>query len=219
MKNSSIALLIITVLLAVMYGILGYFYSTFYQLELIVLPLVFVISAILTFLLSWVKPLREWKHLLFPSFCILFFILLIADHLISRHKTTVVLRLPQDYTGMVHLLPTEEKVKKAEVNSAGISYVPWKGDYKLKVIRGESDISNVLNESGHGELRLSDGDSTHYRTLSISCFEVTEEGNYPERPWNQKHAACMDSLAFDSLYSAGLIQIEKLHFQRWTLQP
>ena len=216
MNRRLLLMLILCLLLTVAYGTIGLFYSSFYNVEIILLPFVFVFAALLTFIIILIKKsFRKQGYLIFLGLSSLCFVLLIGSHIIDNYKPSLKIYIPENYEGIVHLFPVENENAKIFVDDNGIGYIPRKGNYNLKVFQGTENITDVLNEGGSGNLTLDGPDSLHYTSISSMCFIVEKNAIYPTTFWNQKHARCMNSIKYDSLVNVGIIDGDKIFKQVW----
>jgi len=67
-----------------------------------------------------------------------------------------------------------------------------------------------LNQYGSRSLIFPLPDSTHFRAIEITCFNVERGKVYGSSPWNQPHATCMDEHDFIQLVKKGIIDSSKV---------
>lgn len=209
-------MLLLCIFLTVLYFFIGLTDSSFYRMEIIVLPFAFLLSGIITLILIWIK--RSWNKkwmTIFTAISSLFLLFLISEHFIRIYKPILNIYIPENFEGVVHLFPVQNAMDKVYIDKNGIGYLPHKGDYQFKVYQGSNDITNVLNESGRGELILHMKDSVHYQSISYSCFEVIKNKTYPKTSWNQKHNQCINEAEFEYLVSKRMIDKELIFKQIW----
>lgn len=214
-KLKRISLVLFSVL-AIVYLYIGLFDSVFYNLELILLPIVLVAVGSISGILVWViKKFRV--HFLTIFFCLgsLSLLSLIIDHGLKTYKETLTIRIPVGFEGKVHLFHSYYLSSEVIVSEHGIGYLPDRGDLIHKVVQGSEDITDALNESGGSELIWYQDDSTTTRSIGYSCFEVIKNKKYPTSSFNQKHTSCMNTREFDSLVVLGIIDSNITLSQYW----
>jgi hypothetical protein len=217
MKKWDFIAMLSILLTGLVYTFVGYRY-TFYSVGVYLIPVVLVLSAIAAF--STVLAKNKWRHLWWPIFNStgsILFMALIAAVALDHYKPTYVIHIPENFEGMVYLFPANEKSDELYIDENGIGYFMPKQEVDVKVLHGEVDISNAMNQYGQGSLQFSLVDSTQYESIGFSCFEVEKGREYGSSPWNQPHAKCMDEAEFKRLVAAGIIdesRIEKKVYLR-----
>lgn len=207
---------VLGVLLALAYAYIGYFHSVFYRMELVILGIVLIFSAVLTMFWSFTKKSNYTFHFtIFWGLNALLFSVLITIHIVDTYKPTLVIQIPEQYEGMIHLFPSPVRGDVFESNTHGICYIPNEGEFDFKVLHGTRDISNVLNEYGRTSITIDGTSNFTYKAIEVTCFEVHKNQDYPSSPWNQKHASCMTQNQFDSLASTGVIDTLHIAFKEF----
>ena len=209
-KNATLVIIIIAGILTFVYAYFSY-YHTFYGLGIFLTPLVLLISVIMAFTSGLLN--HQWKGSFWLQFssitCVLFSGLLIVIAA-DNYKPSYYIHVPENFEGMVYLLPGKEPADELYIDENGMGYFNTGGDVHVKVKQGKIDISDALNQYGRRTLIFKLADSLHYRALEITCFEVVHGRNYGSSPWNQPHATCMDEQAFIRLLQSGAIDSSRL---------
>lgn len=191
-------------ILGVAYSYFGYYY-TYYGLGVYLTPLVFVLSGLIAGIAVWVlRALRKnwqmpWRRrfwMVFSSVGSALFAALLIYLAVDNYKPSYYMYVPEDFEGMVHLLPSKEASEELYIDENGIGYYRSDREVNVIVMRGEEDITNALNQYGRKSLIFKQADSLHYKAIEITCFEVVEGRHYGSSPWNQPHAQCMDEAEF-----------------------
>jgi hypothetical protein len=201
---------IIAFILGCSYAYVG-FRFTLYGLGVYLVPVVVIVSAfgaVLT--IVWKK---EWhsKYLpVFYSFTIFLFSYLLIDEGVRNYKPTVTVHVPENYFGMVHIFFGEGEYKDIYVNQNGIGYFEYHGEVNFEILHGQEDVSDVLNESGNGQIEFWKPDSSEYEVINVACFELVPDRKYPTTPWNNKHSMCVDKSTYLDWKEKGWIDEKKI---------
>tara|TARA_R110002050_G_scaffold300722_2_gene471968 strand:- start:113465 stop:114136 length:672 start_codon:yes stop_codon:yes gene_type:complete len=218
-KIGTSILLMICISLTLIYSYLGYYHSSFYRIELILIPFILGLTGLFTFVITAFK--RNYISYRFPIFYFLssiIFTLIIGQHLIADYKPTLEIHVPENYNGMVYLFPSYHTETSVKISPNGIGYIPHTGAYDFKVFHGNRDITDALNEYGRGQLEFLTALPAQKKSISFTCFEVEKNRAYPSSPWNQKHALCMDRNQFDSLTQIHQIDSSQIYFEIWKVE-
>ena len=210
MKKWDLIAMIAMLLTGLAYAYIGYRY-TFYSVGVYLIPVVLVLSAISAF--SAVLAKNKWRHLWWPIFNgtgAVLFAALIAAVAIDNYKPTYVIHIPANFEGMVYLFPAKEKSDELFIEENGIGYFMPKQEVDVKVLHGDENISDAMNQYGRGALQFPLADSTQYEAISFTCFEVEKGREYGSSPWNQPHAKCMEEAEFKRLVAAGIIDESRI---------
>jgi hypothetical protein len=218
-ENGTIFSVIITSILLLVYSYFGYFY-TYYGLGIFLVPIVLIISAIAAFTLVFFKG--EWKKylwLLLSTIASALFSILLISMAVDNYKPSYYIHLPENFEGMVHLLPSKKTTENLFIGDSGIGYYNTGCEANVKIMQGENDISNALNQYGSSSLIFKLADSLHYSAIEITCFEVVKDHVYSSSQWNQPHATCMNEQVFIELLKSGKIDSSKVMQHTYPLNP
>ena len=218
-KNGTITSILIAVILMIAYYYFSWHY-TFYGLGIFLIPFILLLSVLTAFIAIRFK--HKWKRsfwLVFSSITSLLFTGLLISIAIDKYKPTFYIYVPENYEGMIYLLPAKEPTRELFVNENGIGYYNSGVDSHVKVKQGKNDISNALNQYGRRSLIFMLPDSIQYRAIEIVCFEVVQGRGYGSSIWNQPHATCMDEQKFIEMVNEGKIDSTLLTQRTYPVSP
>lgn len=191
--------------LAAWYAYLGW-RETLYGLGVFLVPLVLIGAALLSGLivLVWRGWRKKW-FLIFSWISIVALIAIILQHKIERYKPVFNIYIPENYEGMVYLLPAITSTTELYIDTNGIGYYNPGREVEVKIYHGTHESTNALNQYGSRTLIFPNADHSHYASIYITCFEVEKHGIYGSSPWNQPHATCLDEQQYLSLVKSGVV--------------
>lgn len=198
------------VVLAVLYAFMAWRF-TFYRLGIFLIPLVLLVSALITIVLKYfVSAWRSKGFLLFSNASSIIFLFLIGSIAFKEYKPTYVVHIPADFEGTVYLWPAKEMSDELFIDKNGMGYFNVPQEVKLKLLHGTKNVSDALNEYGRKSLVFPMFDSIHRETIDVVCFEIEKGRVYGRSPWNQPHAQCMDETEYLRLVADGIIDESKI---------
>ena len=187
------------------YGYLGWT-ETFYRMGIFLLPLILLTAGVISGAAVLFK--KQWRTNWFRIFSwisIAFLAGIIIQHKIDRYKPTYAIYIPEDFQGMVYLLPGKNINDELLIDENGIGYYAPGREVDVKVYHGDHNSTNALNQYGDRTLIFPLADSIHYESIFITCFGVEMGKDYGGSIWNQPHAKCMDEQQYLRYVAAGII--------------
>ncbi len=209
MKKSSVISAAAMLVLGIAYYICALRY-TIYSLGVYAVPIVWLVSANIAFVAMLKNRWKGHWWAIFNSTNAVFFAGLLVVIAVDRYKPTYVIHIPENFEGEVSLFPAKEKSDELFVDENGMGYYNPRQDVEVKLLQGDEDISNALNQYGRGALQFPVGDSTHYEAIDFTCFRVEKGKIYGSSPWNQPRAACMVEAEFKRLVAEGIIDESRI---------
>ena len=117
------------------------------------------------------------------------------------------MNIPQDYEGCVFLFKVKDlPIQDVDISPNGIAYLPYGGDYILKVRVGDKKYPEVLNSFHFNQVSYYSHDSSEMHWTDINCLEVGPELSYDQQEYvYHGFYPCMEGSELRALIAGGII--------------